>query len=95
MTTAIMMAGSTRPAVGRKRQPQSKSIARTYAGRFGARLASLCDGAGVSADELGERIGKSGDMVRRYFGGRSVPPLTDLPSIAKVLQVSVSDLMPD
>ncbi len=81
--------------VGRKRQPQSPEIRRTLAGRFGARLSYLADTVGLTPDELGERIGKTGDMVRIYYAGRSTPPLDDWPKIARALKVTVRELLPE
>lgn len=81
--------------VGRKRQPQSKDIARTYKGRFGQRLAALAETANLDADKLGGKIGKSGDTVRLYFAGRVAPPLDDFPAIAKALGVTVAKMMPE
>lgn len=81
--------------VGRKRQPQPPEIRRTLAGRFGVRLSYLADGAGLSADELAAKIGKTGDMVRIYYSGRSTPPLDDWPKIARALGVTVRELLPE
>lgn len=81
--------------VGRKRQPQPPEIRRTLSGKVGARIASLADAAGLSADELGDKIGKTGDMVRLYYSGRSTPPLDDWPRIARALSVSVRELLPE
>lgn len=93
---ATKMGGSKKGrSVGRKRQPQPKEIRRTLAGQFGARLSKLADAAGLTADELASKIGKTGDMVRIYYSGRSVPPLNDWPKIAKVLGVATRDLLPE
>lgn len=82
-------------SVGRKRQPQPPEIRRTLTGKLGARLASLADGKGLSADELGKRIGKSAATVRLYYSGRVVPPLDDWPALARALGVTVRDLLPE
>jgi ribosome-binding protein aMBF1 (putative translation factor) len=83
-------------SVGRQRQPQSPEIRRTLAGKFGARLAALAESAELDADQLGAKIGKTGDMVRLYYAGRSVPPLNDWPKLAKALGLdSTRELLPE
>lgn len=82
--------------MGRKRQPQTPEIRKSLAGKFGARLAALCEAAGFDADELGRKIDKSGDTVRLYFAGKVVPPLNDWPRLAKVLGLpSTRELLPE
>lgn len=96
MTAATKMVRSKKgPRVGRKRQPQSPEVRKTLTGKFGARLAALAEAANLDADTLGAKIGKSGDMVRLYYAGRNVPPLNDWPKLAKVLGVSLRDLIPE
>lgn len=86
----------SRATVGRKRQPQSAEIRKTLAGKVGARLAALADSAGLDADSLGDKIGKSGDTVRLYFAGKVVPPLNDWPKLAKAVGVpTVRELLPE
>lgn len=81
--------------VGRKRHPQTPEMRRSLQGKIGARLSALADKAGLSADDVGERIGKTGDMVRLYYSGKSIPPVADWPKIAKVLGVTVRELLPE
>jgi ribosome-binding protein aMBF1 (putative translation factor) len=81
--------------VGRKRQPQPPEIRKTLAGKFGKRLLELAENAGLDANELGAKIGKTPDMVRIYFGGRAVPHLNDWPKIARALGVNIRDLLPE
>lgn len=81
--------------MGRKRQPQTPEIRRSLSGKIGARLSLLADSAGLSADEFGKRIGKTGDMVRIYYSGRSTPPVDDWPKIARALGVTVRELLPE
>lgn len=96
VTAATKMSGSKKGhSVGRKRQPQPKEIRQTLAGKFGARLSALADDAGLTADQFASKIGKTGDMVRIYYAGRSVPPLNDWPRIAKVLGVTTRELLPE
>lgn len=83
------------PLVGRKRQPQSPEIRKTFAGKVGARLSELAEAAGLSADEIGDKLGKSGDTVRLYYSGRVVPPLNDWPKLARILGVSARELLPE
>lgn len=81
--------------MGRKRQPQKAEVRKTYAGKVGLRLAELANRAGLSADDLGDKLGKSGDSVRLYFAGDASPKLNDWPKLAKILGVSVRDLLPE
>lgn len=75
------------PRMGRKRRPQTKAIASTTAGKFGARLAYLADSRGITAVELGKKIGKTPEMVRKYYAGKSVPHINDWPRIARALSL--------
>ena len=96
MVTVTKLRGSSQgPKVGRKRQPIPKEVSRTLQGKMGARLSMLTDAAGLDADSLGDKIGKTGDMVRLYYSGRSVPPLNDWPKIAKALGVTLRELLPE
>lgn len=80
--------------VGKKRAAQTKDIAKTMAGRFGARLAELAEKAGLTTEELASRIGKSSQSVLLYYAGKAVPHINEWPAIAKALGVSISDLLP-
>lgn len=95
VTAGTKLRGSKGPTVGRKRKPQTKEVAKTLKGRFGSRLSALATKAGFDADGFGDKIGKSGDTVNLYYSGRVIPPLNDWPKIAKVLGVSVRDLIPE
>jgi ribosome-binding protein aMBF1 (putative translation factor) len=97
IATATKMGGSQqRATVGRKRQPQTPEIRKTLAGKLGARLAELADSVGLDADQLGDKIGKSGDTVRLYFSGKASPHINDWPKLAKALGVpSVRELLPE
>ena len=84
------------PKVGRKRQPIPKALLKTPTGKFAVRLAALADAAGLDADDLADKIGKSGDTVRLYFTARAVPHLNDWPKIAAALGVKdYRDLLAD
>lgn len=91
------MGDSTRGrTVGRKRQPQSPEIRKTLAGKFGRRLSELAEAAELDADSLGAKLGKSGDTIRLYFAGKTVPPLNDWPKLAKAVGVdSARELLPE
>jgi ribosome-binding protein aMBF1 (putative translation factor) len=80
--------------VGKKRSAQPKEVARTMSGKFGARLEELATKAGLSPDDLAEKLGKSPGIIRYYYVGRSVPHIDDWPLIAKVLGVTIHDLLP-
>ena len=73
------------PKVGRKRQPIPKDLLKTPSGKFAVRLAALMEAAGLDADSLGDKIGKSGDSVRLYLTARAVPHLDDWPKLAKAV----------
>lgn len=82
--------------MGRKRQPQTKEISKTLAGKFGRRLAALAEAAHLDADQLGDKIGKSGDTVRLYFAGKTVPPLNDWPRLARAVGLATTrELLPE
>ena len=85
-TAATKLRGSTQgPKVGRKRQPIPKELLKTPSGKFDVRLQGLMESAGMDADTLGKKIGKSGDSVRLYLTARAVPHLDDWPKISKAL----------
>lgn len=86
MATATKIRGSQKgPKVGRKRQPIPKELLKTPSGKFAVRLQGLMEAAGLDADTLGDKIGKSGDSVRLYLTARAVPHLDEWPKIAKAL----------
>lgn len=86
---------SAKGRMGRKRQPQPDEIRKTLAGKFGVRLAALAQAADLDADDLGDKIGKSGDTIRLYFAGRVVPPLNDWPKLARALKTPLRELLPE
>lgn len=96
MPSATKVNGSKGATVGRKRQPQSPEIRKTLAGKLGARLAELAEAAGMDADELGGKIGKSGDTVRLYYAGKASPHINEWPRIAKLFGLqNPRDLLPE
>lgn len=84
-----------RPSVGRKRQPQSKEIAKTLAGKFGARLKELSEAAHLDPESFAKKIGKSEVSVNLYFAGKVVPPINTWGKIAKALGVPLRELLPN
>ncbi len=80
---------------GRARTPQTKDVSRTMAGKLGARMEKLAADLGMNAEQFGGAIGKSSNTVWSYFRGIRAPHVDDLPTIAKVLKVSVRELFPE
>jgi len=62
-------------------------------GSFGMRLAALRKMAGYTQVELGAELGVSQRMIAFYESPESNPPATMLAAMAKVLGVSVDDLV--
>lgn len=60
---------------------------------FGTRLAKIRGSKGLTQKELGEKIGISQRMVAYYESQTEHPPATLLPSIAKVLKISLDELL--
>ena len=76
----------------------------TYSGRFAARLRMLREKAGLSVDEVVERIakyntsGRNSPKLQAIYGweqSKASPHLDLLPAIAKSLKVKVRELMPE
>lgn len=64
-------------------------------GLFGQHLADLCERAGLTAEELAEKIGKQPNQVWLYFSGSSLPKMRDYRLIAKVLGLTDGrDILP-
>lgn len=71
----------------------------TYSGRLGARLRKLREDAGLSIDQVVERINKNGHTMkpntfRHWEIARTSPPWDAVPAIAKALKVAVRELIP-
>ncbi len=61
---------------------------------FADNLCRICKEQGISASALAERIGKSLRQVNRYRNGQCENlSLVTLATIAKVLNVSIADLL--
>jgi repressor LexA len=57
------------------------------------RIKKVLDKKGIKQTWLAERLGKSFNMVNAYACNRKQPSLEILNQIAKILQVSVKDLL--
>lgn len=87
-----ILAGSKGAArVGRKRAEPDTS---TYEGRLCARLGELVEARGLTPPEFADKIDTSKSMVYHWLSGRGTPPVEIWPKLAKVLRVSVADLLP-
>jgi transcriptional regulator with XRE-family HTH domain len=60
---------------------------------FGERLATLRKEAGYTQTELGDAIGVTQRVVAYYEGETKHPPVSLLPSLAKVLNVTTDELL--
>lgn len=82
--------------MGRKRQPQAKEVRRTLTGQVGARLEELAIAAGYSTPgQFAEAMNKTEEAVRHYYRGTRAPKLDEWPKIAKLLGVTVRELLPE
>jgi transcriptional regulator with XRE-family HTH domain len=79
----------------------SKPDETTYAGRFAARLKTLRENTGLTAQEFGDNLYFEGRKIplNTYYNwesGRYPPPLNALPVLADALKLkSVRSLMPE
>lgn len=62
-------------------------------GQFGKRLSILRKAKGITQKELAERIGTSQRMIAYYEGSSNYIPANLLPYMAKILKVSVDELL--
>jgi len=60
---------------------------------FGARLKELRAHAGLTQEDLAERLGKSRETVQKMETGRHAAPLPDLFHLAAVFQITIADLL--
>jgi len=60
---------------------------------FGARLKELRAHAGLTQEDLAERLGKSRETVQKMETGRHAAPLPDLFRLAAVFQITIADLL--
>ncbi|AMV32783.1 Helix-turn-helix domain protein [Pirellula sp. SH-Sr6A] len=71
----------------------------TYSGRFAVRLRTLREKAGLTIDDVAERITQTGYQctsrtVYRWEDGSRFPSVDMLPEIAKALGESIRNLFP-
>jgi transcriptional regulator with XRE-family HTH domain len=67
----------------------------TYSGKFAVRVVELRVRAGISAAEMAEKLGASIVTYQRWERGENDFAFEVIPKLAKILEVSVSELMPD
>lgn len=67
----------------------------TYAGRFAVRLRTLRIKAGLSVEELAEKLGVTTTSVYRWEADLRQPQISDLPKIASALGLKARTLLPD
>ena len=62
---------------------------------LGQRLRHFRNAAGLTLDQLGERVGVAGSQLSLMENGRREPRVTLLSSLAEALDVTVADLLDD
>lgn len=78
---------------GSLRCPTNKAACRRRALWVGPAIQEAREAAGVSAEELGARVGTTGNTIAHYESGRRLPPLERLVAIAAALAVTVASLV--
>lgn len=76
--------------IAKKSQPRAK---RKQGSTFGVRLATLRRAIGFTQVELGSKVNVSGRMIAHYENTAQYPPAQIIPLLAKVLKVSVEELL--
>lgn len=81
------------------RQPKEPDTTR-YGGRLALRIRELREAAGLTVEQLAERITKAGYTTKtptlyHWQNGTREPNIDALPAIARALKVSIADLMPE
>jgi transcriptional regulator with XRE-family HTH domain len=66
----------------------------TFTGRFASRLRELRAKAGLSREELAEKIGVKMSAVKNWENDLNMPTMDKLPALSKALKVSVRNLLP-
>jgi transcriptional regulator with XRE-family HTH domain len=61
--------------------------------KIGMRIRSARVGAGLTLDDLGEKLGIKGQTIWRWENGRNTPPADAIPVIAEVCGVPPHDLL--
>jgi transcriptional regulator with XRE-family HTH domain len=68
----------------------------TFEGRFGIRLKTLREKAGLTVEETAEALGVSLKMIYDYENGTYQPRVSSFPKIAKLYKVKrIKDLLPN
>lgn len=67
----------------------------TYSGRFAIRLRQLREKAGLTVEELAERMEIVPRTVFRWESQETEPKLDQMFALAKVLKVSIRNLFPE
>jgi transcriptional regulator with XRE-family HTH domain len=84
----------------RSMPPKKPINAKTYLGRFATRLRALREGAGLSVDEVVERLNAAGIEVKAravysWEQGQTTPQVPAIPVLAKIYQLeSPGELFP-
>lgn len=70
--------------------------AETYSGRFAIRLRTLREKAGLTAQQLAEKVGVTDSTVYHWESAHSFPKVDLLPEIAAAIKLrKVKDLFPE
>ena len=90
----IAMAVADLHAAAQKRyQDSEKNLQAEYRRRFGERLKSAREKAGLSRKELGDKCGISTNAIHYYENAQREPNLTGLKRLTETLNVSVDSLL--
>jgi transcriptional regulator with XRE-family HTH domain len=74
---------------------KERYIMAIYYDKLGKRVGNLRNKAGMSQDELGEKVGVNNKHISNIETGRSKPSMDTLVDIANALNVSADDLLVD
>lgn len=85
MATAIRLARSKVPKVGRKRTTKPPKSLSAVERKFALRLSALI---GDNSVDVAAKVGVTPDSVRKWCAGRSVPSLDLWPKIAAAVGLS-------
>ena len=73
----------------------AKDIDKEMAKSVGVKLMLARDKAGLSREELSEKAGVEANSIYRYETGKQIPNFPTVIRLAKGLDISVADLVPD
>ncbi|MCL2305722.1 MAG: helix-turn-helix domain-containing protein [Planctomycetaceae bacterium] len=74
-----------------RKQPDST----TYSGRFAIRLRTLREKAGLTVQEVAEKLGVPFKSYYNWEASRSLPSIDKLPEIADVFGVKTRSILPE